>query len=226
MLASGRPGVLRGVDRHELAVAMADVNDEAVAALVARGFPLAVAAASLADIPRKLELYGELVDDDWLLAVFTGRVVTLGRLQFEVAPSRVGRNMHIPETGPLTPESVDDALARAAEWFHDGAPLVCESWVFDDRLRDLPATSNLRRFIERFDVPPTPSNQEGALSVAKFVFRSTPERVAAAPLRPHATALERIAYAALTGEGVWSKPRATLLPRWGFHVRPDRAVAR
>ncbi|WP_285114214.1 hypothetical protein [Leifsonia sp. fls2-241-R2A-40a] len=210
MLASGRRHPVPGVGRQELVTAMDALRDEAIAALVARGLPPADAADSLADIPRKLELYGELVDVDWLLAVFTGQVVTLGRLQFEVEPEGAGRSIHIPETGPLTPASVDDAIARAAEWFGDDVPLVCDSWVFDDRLRDLPATSNLRRFIERFDVPPTVPDLEGARSLAKFVFRSTPARVTAAPLRPNANAVERIAYAALAGDGLWSKPLATL----------------
>jgi hypothetical protein len=213
MLASGRPHLLPGVDRPPLAAAMAELRDEAIAALIDRGFTPDVATATLDDIPRKLELYGDLVDDDWLLAVFTGRVVALGRLQFEVAAGDDGRHLHIPETGPLTPESVDDSLARAAVRFADDAALVCDSWVFDARLRELAATSNLRRFVDRFDVPPTAPTVDGALSVAKFVFRSTPDRVVATPLRPNATAVERIGYAALTADGLWSKPLATLRPR-------------
>lgn len=205
MLASGRSRPIPGVDRDELVEAMTGLRDEAVAALVRRGSPASVAEASLADIPRKVETYGDLVGDDWLLAVFNGEVVTLGRLQFERRAGRHGRNLHIPELGPLDRDAVDGSLALAARTFDDGAPLICESWIFDDRLGELSASSNLRRFIERFDRTPAAPSLDGARSVAKFVFRSTPERVVVEPLRAQASSLERIAYAALTGDGVWSK---------------------
>lgn len=205
MLASGRSRAVPDVDRGELLEAMAGLHGEAVAALIGRGFPASVAVASLADIVRKVETYGDLVADDWLLAVFTGEVVTLGRLQFERRAGRRGRNLHIPELGPLDPDAVDRSLAWAARTFGDGAPLICESWIFDDRLGELSATSNLRRFVDRFDRRPTAPSLDGARSLAKFVFRSTPEDVVGEPLRAQASSLERIAYRALSGDGVWSK---------------------
>ncbi|MGH1525493.1 hypothetical protein ACRAWC_16170 [Leifsonia sp. L25] len=211
MLASGRSRPIPVVDRDELVEAMGALHDEAVAALVTRGFPASVAEASLADIPRKVETYDDLVGDDWLLAVFTGEVVALGRLQFERRAGRRGRNLHIPELGPLDPDAVDRSLAWAARAFDDGAPLICESWIFDDRLGELSASSNLRRFIERFDRAPTAPSLDGARDLAKFVFRSTPERVVAEPLRAQASSVERIAYAALAGDGVWSKGFGRLL---------------
>lgn len=204
MLATGRSQPVPGVDRDELMAAMAELHDEAVAAFVRRGFPASVAEASLADIPRKVETYGDLVDDGWLLMVFSGEVVALGRLQFERQAGERGRNIHIPELGPLDPAAVDESLAWAARTLDDGAPLICESWIFDERLSGLPASSNLRRFIDRFDWTPAPASVEGALDLAKFVFRSTPERVLAEPLRAHASSVERIAYAALAGDGLWS----------------------
>lgn len=205
MLTSGRSQPVPGVERDELVAAMAGLHEEAIAALMTRGFPASVGEASLADIPRKVEAYGDLVGDDWLLAVFSGEVVALGRLQFERRAGRQGRNLHIPELGPLDPGDVDASLAWAARIFDDGAPLICESWIFDDRLGDLSASSNLRHFIERFDRTPTAPSLDGARSLAKFVFRSTPERVVAEPLRALASSVERIAYSALVGDGVWSK---------------------
>jgi hypothetical protein len=205
MLASGRSRSVPGVGRGELLAAMAVLHAEAVAALEARGFPPPVGEASLADIPRKVETYGDLVDDGWLLAVFSGEVVTLGRLQFERRAGEQGRSLHIPELGPLDPDAVDASLAWAARVFGDGAPLICDSWIFDDRLAALPASSNLRRFGDRFDRTPEAPSLDGARSVAKFVFRSTPERVVATPLRSNASSLERIAYEALAGDGLWSK---------------------
>ncbi|MFE4951889.1 hypothetical protein ACFQ9V_17445 [Leifsonia sp. NPDC056665] len=211
MLASGRSQPVPGVERDELVEAMMELHDEAVAALVTRGFPASVGEATLADIPRKVETYGDLADDDWLLTVFSGEVVTLGRLQFERGAEPQGRNLHIPENGPLDPEAVDESLAWAARTFDDGAPLICESWIFDDRLGGLSASSNLRRFVERFDRTQAAPSLDGARDLAKFVFRSTPERVVAEPLRAQASSVERIAYAALAGDGVWSKGFGRLL---------------
>jgi hypothetical protein len=201
--------------RQELLAALEQRPDEAVAALVARGVPAGVAEASLADIPRKVRLYGDLVDDDWLHQVLTGRVLALGRLQFERDAGPHGRHVHIPETGRLDPAAVDASLTWAERYFADGAPLVCESWMLDPAVRQLPPTSNVRRFAARFDVAPAPRTADGARSLAKFVFRSTPEDVVAHPLPEDASAVERLAYAALAGDGVWSEPRGTLRPRHG-----------
>lgn len=196
--------------RQELLTALEERPDEAVAALVAQGVPAGVAEASLADIPRKVRLYGELVDDDWLQQVLTGRVLALGRLQFERDRGPHGRSIHIPETGRLDPEAVDASLAWAARYFADDAPLVCESWMLDPAVQQLPPTSNVRRFAARFDVAPAPRTADGARSLAKFVFRAAPEDVVAHPLPADASAVERLAYAALTGDGVWSEPRGVL----------------
>lgn len=197
-------------DRRELLSLLEERPGEAVAALVAKSIPAEVAEASLADIPRKIAVYGELVDDDWLLQVLSGRVLALGRLQFESEPGPHGRHLHIPETGRLDPAEVDASLAWAARFFDDGAPLVCESWMLDPALQQLPPTSNVRRFAARFDVAPAPRTAEGARSLAKFVFRSTPETVVSLPLAEGASAVERIAYAALAGDGVWSEPLGVL----------------
>jgi hypothetical protein len=210
MLRSGAPAEPPGVDRSTLLALVDELHDDALAALAGRGVPDEVAAESLADIPRKASLYGDLVDDGWLLRVFTGGVLALGRLQFERLTGEHGRSIHIPETGPLTPEAVDASLARARSFFSDGSPFVCESWVFDPALGELPATGNLRSFVSRFDVEPAPRTAAGARSLAKFVFRSTPERALAAPLRDGASRVERIAYAALADGRGWSEPFALL----------------
>ncbi|WP_431220085.1 hypothetical protein [Leifsonia xyli] len=198
------------VARDELLRLLSELRGEAVAAMASRGVPADVAEESLDDIPRKASLYGDLVDDDWLLQIFCGCVLALGRLQFERDAGGHGRHIHIPEAGPLTPAAVDASLDRARAFFGDGAALVCESWVFDPALDVLPGASNLRRFADRFDVRPAKRTAEGARSLAKFVFRATPERAVATPLRKGASAVERIAYRALSNEGVWSEPRGIL----------------
>ena len=211
-LDSGRiaTGRLPPMSRASLLTAMGEEHEDAVAAFAALGFPREVAEASLADIPRKHELYGDLVDDGWLLDVFLGRVVILGRLQFETHADERGRGIHIPESGPLAPTSVDDSLALAREYFGAGETYVCTSWVFDPQLRALPERSNLRAFAERFEVAPADPSAGAVRSLAKFVFRSRPEDVVTRGLSHDPSALERIAYDVLSRHGTWSEPTGTL----------------
>jgi len=65
--------------------------------------------------------------------------------------------LHIPSTGPLTPELVDESLARAYEFYKpdgDGyLVLHCHSWMIYPPLYELfPENSNLRKFYHRFDI--------------------------------------------------------------------------
>jgi hypothetical protein len=189
---------------------MDHLHEDGVAAFAALGFPREVAEASLADIRRKDELYAELVDDGWLLDVFQGRVVTLGRLQFETRAGERGRGIHIPESGPLAPASVDDSLALAREYFGSGETYVCTSWAFDPQLRALPERSNLRAFAERFEITPAEPTEDAVRSLAKFVFRATPDDVVARGLPRDPSALERIAYDVLSQPGTWSEPSGVL----------------
>ncbi|MBQ9785745.1 MAG: DUF5596 domain-containing protein [Clostridia bacterium] len=109
----------------------------------------------------------------WFDGFFTLDRFTLGRLQFEVVPfkrtyqkngktltpeSRV-INVHIPRTGtPLDAASCDEAFSLAAAFFEKtlgDAPtaFVCHSWLLypvNERL--LPKRSNVRAFMERFDI--------------------------------------------------------------------------
>lgn len=96
----------------------------------------------------------------------------LGRLQFEVLPfgahyERNGHvltpeskilNIHIPQTGtPLDPESCEAAFRQAKAFFagqvDEPCAFHCRSWLlFPEHRRMLPAHSNIRRFMERFDL--------------------------------------------------------------------------
>ncbi len=102
----------------------------------------------------------------------------LGRLQFEryafprddvpgLLKGQTVYNCHIPSSGPLTPELVDDAFRRAKEFFaeelHGAAmPVYCASWMlYPPQIALFPEGSNLRRFAERFtilDSAPDPTN--------------------------------------------------------------------
>lgn len=65
--------------------------------------------------------------------------------------------LHIPSTGPLTPELVDESLERAYRFYKpDGEGylvLHCHSWMIYPPLYDLfPENSNLQKFYHRFDI--------------------------------------------------------------------------
>lgn len=154
------------------------------------------AADSVADVDRKLARYGlRGTGIDWFCAVLTARVVTVGRLQFEVgdttADGSAAWGVHIPETGPLDAPACDRAFTDAPELLRAVAPSHtadrwrCCSWILDPGLADvLGPDANLVRFARRFELgPPSPDDAaEGDGSVAKFVLGTTlPEaRVAVA----------------------------------------------
>ncbi|WP_051941136.1 acyltransferase domain-containing protein [Phaeacidiphilus oryzae] len=154
-----------------------------------RGIPARASADSLAELGRQARLYrrssgGRFGIDTpgWLLRTWTGRIVTLGRLQAEhLSPGAV--TLHIPESGPLHPHAVDESLAALGEpggwarWF--GEPprrIECHSWLLDPALREaLPAESNILRFQRRFEPadgagPDAPADED----VVYFVFGVRP----------------------------------------------------
>lgn len=154
------------------------------AALEARGLPRALAEGTVADVERKLARYGlDGAGLDWLVAVVTGRVVAVGRLQFEVgdhlADGTPAWHVHVPEGGPLDPAACDLAFATAPEVLRRLAPdraarwWQCRSWMLDPGLPAvLGPDANLVRFARRFRLtPPGPHDgTEGDASAAKFVF--------------------------------------------------------
>lgn len=153
-------------------------------ALEARGLPRSLAEASVADVHRKLDRYGlRGTGVDWLVSVATGRVVAVGRLQYELGDrlpdGQPAWGVHVPETGPLDPDACDRSFARAPEVLRDLAPALaaerwqCRSWILDPGLATvLGPEANLVRFARRFRLaPPGPHDAaEGDESVAKFVF--------------------------------------------------------
>ena len=109
----------------------------------------------------------------WFGGFFNMTRFAFGRLQFEIIDfgqtyEKDGRslspcdkviNMHIPRTlTPFSPENCDDAFARGAEFFRprlNGAPVVfhCSSWLLSDvHYKILHERSNVRRFMDRFDI--------------------------------------------------------------------------
>ena len=125
---------------------------------------------------------------EWFDRFLDGTRPVLGRLQYEIVYSPMAYksgeysieksdpvvNMHIPSSGPLTPDSVMESFREAerfyAPLFGGGAvPFMCSSWLlapFHGRI--LPETSNIRRFGEMFDVVKVNPDEEGGCLVRIF----------------------------------------------------------
>jgi len=181
------------------ALALVSALPAACAWVVERGVPEQVAWASVADVPRKLAVYGlHGTGVDWLSGVVAGRVLTVGRLQFERdvrVPAAGGElagapawGVHIPEIGPLDPDACDDAFERAPALLEAltgtrAAAWTCTSWLLDPRLGGLLGPeANIVRFAGRFmllpAVVPDPADTlavavhdaEADAGIGKFVF--------------------------------------------------------
>lgn len=109
----------------------------------------------------------------WFTSFYIPERFAFGRLQFEIRPFRGKEpytkygvtlnpedpviNIHIPASGPLTHESVDDAFKKAYEFFKDKfegeyLPIMCHSWLlFPEHFNMLSEKSNIYRFAKRFD---------------------------------------------------------------------------
>ena len=144
-----------------------------------RGIDPAIFHDSMLDLRYKLEecklvrgITGMFVAF-WMPGWFKMTRFALGRLQFEVVD--FGReyqngnvtltkeskvlNMHIPRSGqPLSKELYEDSFSRAKVFFKDQlpdgkVPFVCHSWLLYPEQSDfLPAHSNVRRFMEEFEI--------------------------------------------------------------------------
>lgn len=144
----------------------------------------------------------------WTAMNWCGRLVHLGRLQFDLHRSSAdGRHLigvHIPATGPLDPGEVEASFEQAERYFPAAYPdlvraapesmpafgreFTCESWLMNRVLVDeLGADSNIGAFVDRFTVVDSHADDEGA---AFFVFhaRSSAEAIR----RPRRTRLEKV----------------------------------
>lgn len=165
-------------------VAVQAVLPQTAAWLVGRGLTDDQATASIADVVRKRDRYGVRGTGlDWFCAVATGRVVAVGRLQYEVGAhlpdGSPAWGVHVPETGPLGPDACDRSFRAAPDVLRRLAPDLaadtwsCRSWTLDPGLPAvLGPDANLVRFAGRFALLPASDadEHEGDASVAKFVF--------------------------------------------------------
>lgn len=207
--------------RDDLAMAAVDaVLPRTAAWLVAHGATRDQAAASIADVDRKRDRYGVRgAGLDWFCAVATGRVVAVGRLQFELgaqlADGTRSWGVHVPETGPLDPVACDRAFAAAPDVLRRLAPdhrstvWSCRSWLLDPGLpAALGPDANVVRFAARFRLlPPAPHDAvEGDDSAAKFVFGTGLAAARAAHPRGR---VQRAVHDRWAGGGHWAERTGT-----------------
>ncbi len=160
----------------------------------------------------------------WLRLVWSGAFLWLGRLQFNLQRDPVDPSYgwvlstHIPPTGPLSPESVDESFETAAELFPRYFPdfpagrFHCASWLLDPELvAALPAESNMARFGRRWQLygPEQPGDEDALF----FTFRRRGS--VDLDLLPRETTLQRLIIDRLRAGDHWRV-------RHGHHPLPER----
>jgi len=188
-----------------------------------RGIPDDISWATLSDLGRNLKRDRLLLGDGglrtsgWLTLHFRGSIYQLGRLQFNRVNIRAAHvadafregeptlGIHIPESGPLTPEACDDSLAQARPFFSRHFPetptrlAICTSWLLDPQLAEyLAPDSNIVRFGRRFTL--VGDGYDGDADVLRFVFHRIAPRIDDLPQR---TTLERAIVAHLRAGRHW-----------------------
>jgi hypothetical protein len=161
---------------------------------------------------------------NWLTLHFRGSIYQLGRLQFNRMNVRAAHvadafhegepalGVHIPESGPLSPEAVDDSLARAQPFFARHFPEtptrlgLCTSWLLDPQLAEyLSPDSNVMRFQRRFTL--VGEGHDGDADILRFVFHRIAPNIEELPQR---TTLERAIVAHLRAGKHWRSPTGWL----------------
>jgi hypothetical protein len=188
-----------------------------------RRIPDDISWATLSDLGRNLKRDRLLLGDGglrtsgWLTLHFRGAIYELGRLQFNrivVHAAHVADafqegdpalGIHIPESGPLTPEACEDSFARAQPFFARHFPEtptrlgICTSWLLDPQLAEyLEPESNIMRFQRRFDL--VGEGFDGDADVLRFVLHRIAPDIDDLPQR---TTLERAIVAHLGAGKHW-----------------------
>lgn len=197
-----------------------------------RGVGHDVVRATFADVGRHLTHTrrrhghgGLCVNAGWLALHARGRIVQLGRLQWErsllssadaaaiaaqeptVQAGEPALGCHIPDyCGPFTPAACEASTERAVRFFADVFPdeeiglATCHSWLLDPALGDhLPPDSNIAAFRRRYRVVPRTVTDDQA--VVEFVFGRREDDLDALPQR---TSLERAVVGRLRDGGHWT----------------------
>ncbi|HVK03318.1 MAG TPA: hypothetical protein VM490_07575 [Armatimonadaceae bacterium] len=143
------------------------------------------------------------------------RKVRLDPGDWEPALGRGDRtvSVHIPATGPMTPDACRASFAEAEGFFPAHFPdapfaaYTCCSWLMDPQFeRCLPAESNIVRFLREYYLLPLPGASDRA--VFHWVFRGKPEDLSAAPRE---TTLQRAILDHAAAGGHWRHAGGMLL---------------
>jgi hypothetical protein len=188
-----------------------------------RGVPETVSWTTLGDLGRKLSIDRQMNGQSWpttlqwLTLHVRGGIYQLGRLQFQrgqrleavggdtLGPGGLALALHIPESGPLTPQRCDESFQLAREFFPRHFPdepyqvVTCDSWLLDPQLAEyLPPSSNIVSFQRRFQL--LPGGGDGNESFLRFVFHT---RTTPLDELPQRTTLERAVVAHLRAGRGW-----------------------
>jgi len=200
----------------------------------ARGIPEAVTRDTLADVGRHVAISRRVTGEfglqtwRWLTHHFTSRLFAIGRLQFALERAATGQGgvfeagdwvlaLHIPESGPLRPEVVDDSITAASRFFAEHFPdkpvtvATCHSWMLDPHLIErMPADTNVGAFIRRF--APFGTSKDAPAEALYFVFRTRDlDRV---PDLPRDTSLQRAVLERIDRGETWQLA-------WGYLALPS-----
>lgn len=204
-------------------MALVSVADDVHREHVRRGVPEDIAWKSLSDLGQQVHVHRlvhgsfGLSSQAWCAANYTGRLLWLGRLQFALQKDRDHAadgadahvlGVHIPESGPLTPQEIDDSLRMAFQIalpaFSDYAPeaVTLHSWLLDPGVNaGLKPESNMARFTRRFKL--YGESRDAFRDALFFGFHIEP-RGSDIDLDalPQATSLQRTLVTRLKGDGV------------------------
>ncbi|WP_030332837.1 acyltransferase domain-containing protein [Micromonospora parva] len=177
------------------------------------GVPDAVSWVTLADLGRNLAVDRRMRGDgwpvmqSWLTLHSRGGLYELGRLQYQRGDGALG--LHVPESGPLTPQAVTASLDEARAFFPRHFPderytvFSCGSWLLDPQLREyLPEDSNILRFQRRFELEPHQESEgpDADIEMLRFGFRTLITPLDELPRR---TVLQRAIIDHLRDGGHW-----------------------
>lgn len=186
-----------------------------------RGIPAAISDRSLSDLGQQASVHRRtfgafgLHTYQWMVTAYSGNLHWLGRLQFNLVQRSDGWaiSTHIPESGPMTPELVDDAFAQATDFFAEHFPdypthlFHCSSWLLDPQLADeLNPASNMVRFQRRWTLEGEPSDADKDAIFFVFRRRGDPDR----SCLPRDTTLQRAILDKLDAGGHWNSWNGTV----------------
>jgi hypothetical protein len=203
-------------------LALAVSADEVVAFQLSRGVSEQQAWHSLSDLGQQAWVhrltYGSfgLHTHEWLRIAWAGGFGWLGRLQFNLQrlPDRWVLSCHIPQTGPLSPELVDDAFGQASRFFAEHFPdyptteLWCSSWLLDPQLAAALPGSNIAAFQSRWHLLGGPEPADADALFFTFARRGEVDLTAL----PRSTSLQRVIIDRLSAGQHWSSWRG-LVPQ-------------